>query len=360
MASNRLDHIDAIRGLAALAVLYFHVAEFAHKRDLVSSPVESAIFVVTTEWLDLGKIAVAVFFAVSGYVIPFSLMKPQDRPLTGFAISRFFRLYPAYWVSIALALVFLYDPGHGPTPLQVLANVTMMQQFVGQANIIGLYWTLQIELIFYVLCAALFHAGLLGRPRVAMLSAVFFMVVALGFAAVRYALERKVPVALPLSLGIMFWGLSWRYALTSTDAALRRSVGRLTVLLLLLILPICVLAYNKDYGFQETWYRYAITYYFAFGLFMLLTTRVKLNHRALAWLGMISYSVYLLGPIAQEIVQKAIGVDNLASVPIHLVILLAGLLTIAASYVNWRLVEAPAQAFGRRLVRGRRLASSAP
>ena len=41
----------------------------------------------------------------------------------------------------------------------MLANLTMLQQFAGIENVIGLYWTLQIELIFYGLCVLLFCAG---------------------------------------------------------------------------------------------------------------------------------------------------------------------------------------------------------
>ncbi len=36
MAAQRWTHIDSIRGLAAMAVLYFHIGEYAFKRDLVS------------------------------------------------------------------------------------------------------------------------------------------------------------------------------------------------------------------------------------------------------------------------------------------------------------------------------------
>ena len=48
---------------------------------------------------------------------------------------------------------------------EVVANVTMLQQFFGIENVLGIYWTLQIELIFYALCVGLFIIGLLRRTK---------------------------------------------------------------------------------------------------------------------------------------------------------------------------------------------------
>ena len=48
---------------------------------------------------------------------------------------------------------------------EVAANVTMLQQFFGIENVLGIYWTLQIELIFYALCIGLFIIGLLQKTK---------------------------------------------------------------------------------------------------------------------------------------------------------------------------------------------------
>lgn len=352
MKTERWVHIDSIRGLAALAVIYFHTAEFAHKRDLASSAIENFIFTVLVDYVDLGKVAVALFFAVSGFVIPFSLLRPQSTPLRNFVISRFFRLYPAYWVSIVLALIFLFALQGTPVSLvTILANITMLQQFVGKENLIPVYWTLQIELIFYAVSAAMFAAKLLHRPQAAFWASVFFIACALALAVVRFILEKKLPVALPLALSVMFWGLSWRYRLapgrSDRDSKLALT---LTVILLVMVPIISVLAYNVDQGFGETWYRYTMSYYSAIGLFVLLTTKVKITSPVFVKLGLISYSIYLLGPIAQVLVQNAIGVDRLAYVPIHLVIALTMLVAIVPAWLVYRFVEHPSQTVAKRLM----------
>ena len=345
---NRLAHLDSLRGLAALAVIYYHVAEFALKTGKVSYPLEGAIFSGLTEWFDLGKIAVAVFFAISGFVIPYSILKPREQPLRHFAISRFFRLYPAYWLSIPLGLLVLHVMINRPFALpMVLANITMLQQFIGFQNIIGVYWTLQIELVFYGFSALLFVLGWLGKPRMVALTTIGFMTAALVLAGLRYWTGKSLPVALPLGLTVMFWGLLWRYTLERREET-ARLFKAVTAAILVVLLPICLLAYNVDTGFGETWHKYMISYYAAMAIFLVFTGRIKLTHPVFVFLGTISYSLYLSGPIGQELANIMLG-DAVRFLPVHVFIALAMLFSIAMSIVSYRLVEAPSVALGRRI-----------
>ncbi|HKE48988.1 MAG TPA: acyltransferase family protein, partial [Rhodanobacteraceae bacterium] len=90
-AGARLRYIDALRGIAALLVLWLHVANYyrtlspetaAHVRWLND-------FVST---IDIGRIGVVVFFLISGFVVPFSIRADSAAPVQGFAIRRFFRI----------------------------------------------------------------------------------------------------------------------------------------------------------------------------------------------------------------------------------------------------------------------------
>jgi len=159
---RRLDYIDSVRGIAALAVVYFHLALLL--RTAGRSPWD---FVFFTDIVDAGKLGVVAFFIVSGMVIPHSLTREAANPIKRFAVRRFFRLYPAYWLSALLALLGLYlmDGKDWPGPFFLwrgdgapvwstfLVNLAMLQRFLGVPDMIGLYWTLQVELIFYLLCA---------------------------------------------------------------------------------------------------------------------------------------------------------------------------------------------------------------
>ncbi|MFS8124529.1 acyltransferase family protein [Rhizobium sp. BR 250] len=236
---GRWIYVDSIRGMAALAVIYFHIAEVAYKGRFISNSAEYYLFYVFTEYVDLGKIAVVMFFAVSGFVIPFSLLKAGNAPLRGFAISRFFRLYPAYWVSMMLALAIIpLVRGDVFTLKQIIANVTMLQQFLGQQNILGVYWTLQIEIVFYVVSGVLFYVRLLHKPEGAAGAVVFFLLCAVGMAATRYAVGIKLPVAIPLGLTVMFWGLLWRHGASDQAGAKLRKLILATSLLVVVTVPV--------------------------------------------------------------------------------------------------------------------------
>lgn len=350
---NRLTHLDSLRGLAALAVIYFHVAEFALKNNRVYYDLEKSIFVIFTQWFDLGKIAVVVFFAISGFVIPFSLLKPRERPLLHFFISRFFRLYPAYWVSIAAgAIVLYYLINRSLDASTVIANVTMLQQFFGYENIIGVYWTLQIELVFYGLSVVLFMLGWLDRPSFVAGILTGLLMTALLLAALRHETGISLPVALPLGLAVMFWGLLWRMTV-DRDHASRRLFLYSTFFILFMILPISVLAYSADTGFGETWYKYVISYWMAMFIFAFFTVYVKIAHPLFVYLGTVSYSLYLFGPIGQELANIIIK-DSLYTLPVHVFVLLAVFLSIVIASFVYRFVEAPAIRIGRRLA-GRQL-----
>ena len=350
MRSARLGYIDTIRGLAALAVIYFHFAEHMLKTDQVQNGFEWWVFTGLTQYVDLGKIAVIMFFAVSGFVVPFSLDAHSQTPVRDFAISRFFRLYPTYWLSIPLgAFAFYILPGREISAATVLANITMFQQFFGVENIILLYWTLQIELIFYGLCVLLFKAGFLQRTTGVAAAVAVMLLAAVAMAAARYHLGKALPVALPLSLAIMFWGAVWRSWQIEQRADARRAAFILLALIALSVPLISVLAYGRDLGFGQTWYRYTATYWAALLLFVLMTTRCRVEGVIFAWLGAISYGLYLFGPVAQEVVitvARSIGVAGGG----HLMIASAMVVTIALAAPVHLFVERPCIRLGRRLV----------
>ena len=141
MASGkRLDHVHGLRGIAALMVVVQHAFEMARLGG-------SDLFAFSLSHVNFGRFGVVLFFLISGLVVPFSFR--GDRPIRSFAISRFFRLYPAYWASIAVFLAIAIWQG-APIPGETIAaNLTMLQTLWGQPNIGNAYWTLLYEMIFY-------------------------------------------------------------------------------------------------------------------------------------------------------------------------------------------------------------------
>ena len=96
-------------------------------------PSHSLVWWIVLGFFDLGKYAVAVFFMVSGFLIPATLRAPEAS-LKKFVIHRVFRLYPAYWFSIVFflmtcALLHIKNPFSVSV---ILLNFTMLQKFFGK------------------------------------------------------------------------------------------------------------------------------------------------------------------------------------------------------------------------------------
>lgn len=125
-ASPRFHQIDFLRGIACLSVIAFH---FLHRGQQGGWLVEG-----TWPWLQpfaaLGHLGVHLFFMISGFVI---LMTAQGATVRGFIASRVSRLYPAFWVGVLLTALVAWathSEAFAVTPGQVLANMTMVPQWV--------------------------------------------------------------------------------------------------------------------------------------------------------------------------------------------------------------------------------------
>ncbi len=102
-----------------------------------------------------GYLGVELFFLISGFVI---LWSADGRGPAQFVISRVARLYPSYWVAALLTLLVLLISGTAgalANPLTIVANLGMVAGYVGLPYVDGVYWTLQVEIKFYFMVAAL-------------------------------------------------------------------------------------------------------------------------------------------------------------------------------------------------------------
>jgi len=156
----RSRELDAVRGIAAMMVVMFHYT--VRYGALWGDP--SAPFHAT-----FGYLGVQVFFGVSGFVILMTL--ERSRTASDFVIARASRLFPAYWVAVlatfALLLAFPL-PDRVLSWRQGLVNLTMLQAFVNVPHIDGVYWSLEVELVFYAWMLALFAAGWMRHARALM------------------------------------------------------------------------------------------------------------------------------------------------------------------------------------------------
>lgn len=339
--------VDGLRGTAAMLVVLYHLY----------LNTESLLRVHTPDWLhaligSFGATGVNVFFVLSGFVISMSL---RQAPLSGryvamFALRRSVRLDPPYWVAIVLsialaklsALLFSELAGRGQfPPAQILAHLFYLQNILGYGDISAVFWTLCIELQFYlVLVLILTAAHDAGQPRrrpilaVAGLTALS-LVLAVG--------QVKLPVDglfvrywHMFALGVLtcwcvFGDLAWRWwwALMAVElVAVFGSAPNLPHLAPLLAAAVIVLSSRR------------------------IGARGWLAGPAHQFLGKLSYSLYLMHPLVGwstiSVLKKLFG--DAPSIALGLAYMAAGIVaSIASAWILWRAVELPAIRWSRKV-----------
>jgi peptidoglycan/LPS O-acetylase OafA/YrhL len=337
-SSQDYAFINFLRGWAALlvALLHFYLNTQEYYKNSTWS---QKIYPYIMGEFDIGKFAVGVFFLVSGFLIPYSL--ERSKSISIFAIHRLFRLYPAYWFSILLNLMLNSWLAYEivPSLWTVLANITMLQGYLRQPDLIGAFWTLQIELTFYILCVFLFWIGVSKKTNL-----IIYIFLMLSFIASLIAHSgARVPMALFIALTLMYCG-----------DALRRNVknlNRLWVITALSLIPICILSYG------DVSRRYILCYWAAMIVFR------SAHYYQYRWfkktihtfLADISYSVYLLhGPIGIQIAREVAAKGGSPFLGFSL----AFVATIVSAWFVYKILEYPAISLGRRFATSNLLKSS--
>ncbi|MBO0803176.1 MAG: acyltransferase [Nocardiopsaceae bacterium] len=401
----RLAWLDALRGFAALCVVFDHASYH------VLEPARLLVY----RWIDPGQYGVFVFFLVSGYIIPASLERKGS--VRSFWISRAFRLYPLYLIALALSLVGL---AHGwwqingvrQYPLVAAASwLVMMPDVLSAPNTPIVVWTLSFEMAFYLIVAALFSwrahkpsggyalafatgavalGGILpmwwlyraagGRPGTpgsghAWILDVTADALIVGGVAVAVVASRRAgsspmlarigaSVAALTALILVNVNAQYPYpwsgctilALMFTGTLIYRAeqgqvrkVKALVISLAVLALTLAAgLWHGESYGsqWQVEWVMSLVGAAVTFAIGM--AVRHRKIPAPLAWLGLVSYSVYLLHPLIVDtyvhLSERLRGASMGVQVVIALGLLGAVLLVSAISYYG---VEKPMQKAGR-------------
>lgn len=387
---GRLRWLDALRGLAVLAVV------FEHASDYLAPELKHA----TRHVAHAGIFGVSLFFLVSGYIVPASIERRGD--VRRFWIGRLFRLYPAFLtVFAAAALLSVWRPGVVPDGLRddpgttVLSNLTMLQDLLGGVNAQSQFWTLTYEMVFYLLVTAVFVGGVhrfsaeiaiglavaavllggvlpsetfIGDPLATGCTAVVLIVGVVAACRGRLA-GAFLLVALVFGLlGVNQPGGPWEgfvilglmFAGTALYRAERGQIRRWrAVLAVLSVLGGSIFAIRR-YGdvwdmvglseplARASWVSAVALALVVFGLGMAWQRRRV--PRWLSRIGAVSYSVYLTHVLVLRLLGERLIAARADGVPARLgwaVLFLA--VTLLVSWACHRLVELPFQSLGRRV-----------
>lgn len=346
MPRPRLAALDGLRLIAALAVAGYHYSTAwrldGHHLPQYFLPHGVHVFVY-------GFLGVELFFLISGFVI---CMSGWGRTLGDFFTSRVSRLYPAYWAAVVLSsAVALAWPmkgaalGDRPSAVQILVNLTMLQQPLGVAGVDGVYWTLFTELQFYLFMALLLRKGLTYRKLV-VFCCVWMTLAVLGPALfdaqlntllitdyapyfiagiTMYLMRRFGPT--PLLWGIV--GLAWLVSLTRVEDRVRQM--------------------NPGFAFPMWPAPVIITLAYAVLLFVALGGADRVTWRWLPVAGALTYPFYLLHQRIGYAIIRALYLHT--GLPPRLLIPGTIVLLLGLAWAVHRLLERPVSAWLKRAMR---------
>jgi peptidoglycan/LPS O-acetylase OafA/YrhL len=343
---RRVEFFDYLRALAVIFVVMAHY---------------------TGQILPGGSIGVSIFFCLSGFLIMTILLKEGEMTFLkagAFIVRRFMRVFPAYLGAILIMLVLMKVTQSTKLPalldaLPGLLTFTKMPGPIGMET--GVFWTLYVEFWFYVTMP--FVVMLFGRGQ-ALIGAVGFLISLSIFFKICPIINVYLPNLGPIS-SLIFWIDNLLYGsvvaiIASRDKIKipRTAVPPLIYGALISLVAIAALISSEDglivWPFMAT-AASLLTAIIVSAYVSVQKNSFRIFSRAwigisVAWIGKISYSIYLF---------HAIPLDYHAILP---KVMIPGLpfIIIAVAATSYYLVEKPGISIGRRLAGHIQLAAGRP
>ncbi len=323
LGTARIRGVHYLRGFAAMAVVLCHFGS-----GMVGYPQLSAL-------LNNGQMGVHVFFFISGFVILYSLETKNYRPahFFRFLLKRSLRIDPPYVVVILLTLLVFRGLAQLPSfhgkaipfiPGQFLAHVFYFVPFTRWEFYNSVFWTLFVEFQFYVLVGALYFLSS-GKAYRTVFLAVFALVSLMDLPGRPFLL---LHYSCLFSFGMSFVGYF--------------TTRRLSQLLLPLgCLAVCVAVFDAGIGI-------------CLAVSALAVITFRGDYPVPAYLGKVSYSLYLIHPLAGMLTAGVLrrAAPHLDPLVVLVACVAAALLAATALYYA---VERPALRWSKHPSFGRRL-----
>lgn len=365
---HRVEFANILRGFAAIFVVISHYLGVfwlnqeatvnltnlpAFNLQTVSVP-KFIYWINSYPYFSWGAYGVALFFLISGFVIPFSLQKST---WAGFLVNRFFRIFPTYMLGFSVTLLtFMYGLNYFSkpwpfTPSEVFIHyIPGMRDIMGTKTIDSIIWTLEVEIKFYGLCAMAFLWFKKQSKKVFFLPLIF-LIITVTFNSFGDSLTKVMPTVVSLTHPVivslqfivyMFLGVAFHYLYV-------KQIKRRDFLIMTLVfwgifgVMWYIGPYQINFFLMETY----VLSYLTFSLAFCFSFQLKGN-RVVNFIASISYPLYIIHGVAGYIVMRVLLEKGFSPyVTLFFV-------TLGAVIISWIIhisVERPTQRIGQKLTK---------
>jgi peptidoglycan/LPS O-acetylase OafA/YrhL len=326
----RYEALDALRGLAALGVVFFHfVVYFDETYGFGQWNVSEWFLYEPLEALRYGP---HFFYMISGFVILMTI--DRTRSASVFIKSRLIRIMPAFLVALSLATVVTYLWGSDIIHVRlidVFINALFLQGLVNRPHIDPAYWSLLVEIAFYMMAASLMYGAQL-RSKIS-----WVLWVWLGMTYFEIIFWQKIDGVMAKVLDEIFIVEYSMYFIVGIVLYLTHKNRKMAMnhkILLVLSIPVILTGIPMPFGFYLT----------PMILVLWLAIKGKLDwllaYRPFLWLGALSFPLYVIHQnIGTVLIHNMIkhGISDIWSV------LSATALSLFLAQIIYSLIETPAQ-----------------
>jgi peptidoglycan/LPS O-acetylase OafA/YrhL len=352
----KIAFANQLRGVAALFVVLSHfggvfVVMAPTVSWIISAPQVNTghpliLHITLLKWLNFGPLGVAIFFLISGFVIPLSFGKLASGP---FLLARAFRIFPTFWAALTIEwiTVLLQSQIYGRPmafgPLTYFSNASLLDTIFNNGYVDLVNWTLAIELKFY-LVMALMRPWIL-RGRITPLIGCSLLAIAIAAARARGEISANMYLTdEPMFIGYMMIGTLFFYRMEGLISRPRLLVASA---ILIALFAICwkIGPAAAQFPIVTVNYVYAIGVFAACYFLRQYFRPVKL----IDIVADISFPLYLvhsiIGYSLMTVMIRAFKLPYAAALPIALSCVLG------LAWLLHKLIERPSQLAGKRLAR---------
>ncbi len=356
-SNNHFDYIDALRGIAVLGVVMAHTVQLGTIHEPLNPSLGNIIH--------SGLYGVQLFYLLSAFTLFLSMKKRSSKeknPIKNFAIRRFFRIAPMYYLAI---VYYLWQDGFGErywlgdatriSISHILSNVFFVHGFNPYwiNSIVPGGWSIGVEMMFYAILPLLFlKIKRINQAFIFLITTLiikFLLRILMKFVTIGpdYLWDAYSYFYLPSQLPVFVLGIIMYFIVVEKDNLYRIS-GKY-----ILVLAICILV---DLSMDQ---RVVLSMHILFGIgFLALAiaistykSKIFINPLTI-YIGKISYSMYLVHFAVFYWLSRWGFVDYVTNDYLNYVIrfLIAVAITAVISTLTYHIMEIPFQKIGKNLI----------